>query len=67
MGGYVFPREISAVESAWLLEAVVPEPRLRDCCAGCRRGTRAFGVLPCGRALRCRCHETPNQENGRQL
>lgn len=32
------------------------EPPVRECCLKCRRGTRAFGVLPCGYALNCKCH-----------
>lgn len=30
--------------------------RVRACCAKCRRGTKQFGLLPCGFALNCDCH-----------
>jgi hypothetical protein len=35
-------------------------PRVTPCCAACRRGTRGFGELPCGRDLDCKCHREPD-------
>lgn len=28
------------------------------CCARCRRGIRAYGILPCGYNRDCPCHRT---------
>jgi hypothetical protein len=39
-----------------VLEAT--EPAATPCCARCRRGTPAYGALPCGMDLNCRCHGT---------
>lgn len=35
--------------------AIRPTPA-DACCARCRRGTRAFGVWPCGFNRECACH-----------
>lgn len=56
-----YPKDrITDDEEQWLEEAREPDKGPRtSCCAKCRRGTRAFGELPCGYLLNCPngCHD----------